>query len=208
MFRLLKRIVVSMFAALGLCAVGAAAVFVAGGISAREEPGRLEKAIAPKLRAMAIPREARDRKNPVAATPEAIAEGMAHFADHCAVCHANDGSGDTAIGRGLYPRAPDMRLAATQDLSDGELFYIIENGVKLTGMPAWGNGTTEGEQASWMLVAFIRRQPNLTEAELEKMSELNPRSAAEWQAEEEARRFLEGDPAKKPPKPPPHKHGR
>jgi mono/diheme cytochrome c family protein len=208
MFRLLRRLVVTVLALLGLCAVAAAAAFVAGGISARAEPGRLEAAIAPRLRAMAIPRAARERKNPVPATPEAIADGMEHFADHCAVCHANDGSGDTAMGRGLYPRVPDMRLPATQDLSDGELFYIIENGVRLTGMPAWGNGTQEGEEASWTLVAFIRRQPELTEAELRKMSELNPRSAAEWQAEEEARRFLEGEPAEKPPRPRPHKHGR
>ena len=73
-------------------------------------------------------------------TEEAIAEGRAHFADHCASCHANDGSGDTEMGRGLYPRAPDMRLAATQNLEDHELFYIIENGIRLTGMPAWGTG--------------------------------------------------------------------
>ena len=208
MFRLLRRLAVAVLAMVGLCALAAAAAFVAGGISARQEPGRLETAIAPRLRAMAIPREARGRKNPVPASAEALAEGMEHFADHCAVCHANDGSGDTTIGRGLYPRVPDMRLPATQNLSDGELFYIIENGVRLTGMPAWGNGTKEGEDASWKLVAFIRHQPRLTEAELEKMSELNPRPAAEWKAEEEARTFLEGDPAKKAPAPPKHKHGR
>ena len=62
-----------------------------------------------------------------------IAEGRDHFADHCATCHANDGSGNTEMGRGLYPKAPDMRLPATQNLSDAELFYIIENGVRLTG---------------------------------------------------------------------------
>jgi mono/diheme cytochrome c family protein len=208
MLRLVRRVVVAVLAMAGLCALAAAAAFVAGGISARQAPGRLETAIAPRLRAMAIPREARERKNPVPVSAEALAEGMEHFADHCAVCHANDGSGDTAIGRGLYPRVPDMRLPATQNLSDGELFYIIENGVKLTGMPAWGNGTTEGEDASWKLVAFIRQQPRLTEADLEKMSELNPRSAAEWKADEEARAFLEGDPAKKAPAPPKHKHGR
>jgi mono/diheme cytochrome c family protein len=207
MFRLLRRLLVGIFAMLGLAAAVAGAMFIAGGISARQEPGRLEAAVAPRLRAFAIPRDARERRNPVAATPEAIAEGLEHFADHCAVCHANDGSGDTAMGRGLYPRVPDMRLPATQNLSDGELFYIIENGVRLTGMPAWGNGTKEGEEASWKLVAFIRHQPKLTGADLEKMSELNPRSAEDWKAEEEARTFLEGEPSKTPT-PPKHKHGR
>ena len=52
------------------------------------------------------------------------------------------------MGRGLYPRAPDMRLAATQNLSDAELFYLIENGIRLTGMPGWGTGTKEGEKSS------------------------------------------------------------
>ena len=207
MFKLLGRLLVGILAMLGLAAAVAGAMFLAGGISARQEPGRLETAVAPRLRAFAIPRDARERRNPVAATAETLAEGLEHFADHCAVCHGNDGSGDTTIGRGLYPRVPDMRLPATQKLSDGELFYIIENGVRLTGMPAWGNGTKEGEEASWKLVAFIRHQPKLTDAELQKMSELNPRSAADWKAEDEARTFLEGDPSKKAP-PPKHKHGR
>src|SRR5215204_5096493 len=84
---------------------------------------------------------------------------MAHFADHCAVCHGNDGRGDTEMGRGLYPKAPDMRLDATQQLSDGELFYIIEHGIRFTGMPGWRTGTTAGEESSWHLVRFIRHLP-------------------------------------------------
>ena len=67
-----------------------------------------------------------------------MTDARAHFADHCAICHANDGSGDTPIGRALWPKAPDMRLRETQDLSDGELFWIIENGIRFTGMPALG----------------------------------------------------------------------
>ncbi len=87
-----------------------------------------------------MPGDARDRKNTVAASAENIEAGLAHWADHCATCHANDGSGDTTIGRNLYPKAPDMRKAPTQDLTDGELFYIIENGVRLTGMLGVGHG--------------------------------------------------------------------
>jgi hypothetical protein len=85
-----------------------------------------------------------------------------------------------------------MRKDATQALSDGALFYIIENGVRLTGMPAWTTGTPEGEQASWHLVQFVRYLPKLTEDELAEMRAMNPKSADEWREEEEARRFLEG----------------
>lgn len=181
---------------IGVCALVAvvAGYFVVRrGLSARAEPSALEAGLARTMRQLATPRAVRDRVNPVAKTPEAIESGLQHFADHCATCHANDGSGDTDVGRSLYPRAPDMRAAATQSLSDGELFSIIENGIRLTGMPAWGTGTPEGERDSWALVHFIRRLPTLTPEEVERMEALNPKSAAEFREEEETRRFLAGE---------------
>jgi mono/diheme cytochrome c family protein len=135
----------------------------------------------------------RDRINPVQPTPEVINQALGHYADHCASCHANDGSGDTEIGRGLYPRVPDMRATNTQSLTDGELFSIIEHGIRLTGMPAWGNGTPEGERDSWGLVHFVRRLPKLTPEEIERMESLNPKTPAQFKEEEEARRFLRGE---------------
>jgi len=63
------------------------------GFSARDEPGSTEAFVAGRMRRMAIPRTARDAKNPVAASPEVISGAMKHFADHCAICHANDGAG-------------------------------------------------------------------------------------------------------------------
>ena len=204
MFKLLRRLIVAILVLIGIVALAGAAAFVSGGISARQSPGSIELAVAPKLRSLAIPREAREQKNPVADSPAVVAEGMEHFADHCAVCHANDGSGDTEMGRGLYPRVPDMRLAATQNLSDGELFYIIENGVKLTGMPAWGGEGHEGD-GSWKLVRFIRHLPKLTDAEVAHMKQLNPKGPDEWKEQEESKKFLEG--AEKPPAKPAHKHG-
>ena len=146
------------------------------GISAKAEPGRLETLVARTMRRLAIPRTARELQNAIAKSPEIVAEGLAHYADHCAVCHANDGSGKTDIGTGLYPKPPDMRLAATQSLTDGELFYIIENGVRLTGMPAWSNATEEGKRSTWHLVHFMRELPTLTDDQIEKMKALNPRS--------------------------------
>ena len=122
------------------------------------------------------------------------------------MCHANDGSGDTAMGRSLYPRAPDMRGARTQSLTDGELFSIIEGGIRLTGMPGWGTGTPESERESWGLVHFIRRLPRLTPEEIERMEALNPKSSAEWREEEEARRFLDGEPTELSAEPPHKAH--
>ena len=189
--------------------VGAAGLwyFVNSGVSAKEQPGRIEEFLATRARNMAIARRAGSLRNPVEYSGEVIAEGRAHFADHCAICHANDGSGDTAIGRGMWPKVPDMRLARTQDLSDGELFWIIENGIRFTGMPAWSTGTADGETASWHLVHFIRRLPKLTPEELAEMEALNPVSPAEIRQQLEEEQFLKGA-GDKPPAAPitPHKH--
>ncbi len=174
------------------------------GISAKAEPGRFETVVARTMRGFAIPRRDRALKNPVTVTADVIASGMSHWADHCAACHGNDGSGQTEIGLGLYPKPPDMRLPATQSLTDGELFYIIENGIRLTGMPAWGTGTPESAEGTWHLVHFIRKLPTLTTEELEQMRTMNPRSVEELGEEEEMRRFLEGGEAPKPK--PAHKH--
>ncbi|MEP6918292.1 MAG: c-type cytochrome [Acidobacteriota bacterium] len=133
MLRTLWRLSVWTLAIAGCLAIVLPVLFLAGGISAKAPPGRIESAVARRARSAAIPRAIRTRANPIPTTPDTVAAGMRHFADHCAVCHANNGSGDTEMGRGLYPRAPDMRTAATQALSDGELFYIIENGVRFTG---------------------------------------------------------------------------
>jgi mono/diheme cytochrome c family protein len=155
------------------------------GVSAKEQPTAAEQFVARRVRGMAIAGHAKALKNPVQASPDAIAEGREHFADHCALCHGNDGSGNTEVGRGLWPKPPDMRLAATQDLTDGELFWIIENGIRFTGMPAWSHSENEGEAASWHLVHFIRHLPKLTPEEIKQMEALNPKSPGEGQQEQE-----------------------
>lgn len=193
--------------AIGAIVLAVGSFFVKGkGLSTRDEPSRIETVVAAQFRKLAMPGDARDRKNPVAASPEAVEAGLAHWADHCATCHANDGSGDTTIGRNLYPKAPDMRKAPTQDLTDGELFYIIENGVRLTGMPAWGTDspTPEGDKLGWQLVHFIRRLPKLTPDEVARMEALNPKTPAEWREQQEEKDFLEGRDTPSGEKPTPH----
>jgi hypothetical protein len=163
------------------------------GFSARDQPTALESVLARTMRRLAIPRSAREMRNPVPHTGQVLAEGRAHFADHCAICHGNDGRGQTPIGRNLYPKAPDMTLPGTQSLSDGELFYIIHNGVRLTGMPAWGSDDAGRDLDSWELVHFVRHLPHLTAAELEGMRALNPRTREELEEERKVQEFLEGE---------------
>jgi mono/diheme cytochrome c family protein len=157
-------------------AIAYGAILIRRGISARKEPSGIEKTVARAVRHLAIPKIARDEENPWAevATPEVLKDAREHFADHCSQCHANDGSGKTEMGQYLYPRAPDMRQPATQNLTDGELYYIIRNGVPLTGMPAWGEPDTVQDDDSWQLVLFIRHIPKLTPEEIKDMEHYNP----------------------------------
>ena len=161
------------------------------GLSTRSQPSAVERALARLARRWTIPRGAQNAVNPVAFSAETWAEARAHFADHCASCHANNGSGDTTIGRNLYPKAPDMRLPPTQQLTDGELYWTIANGVRLTGMPAFGSGDDDPD--TWKLVHFIRRLDQLTPEQLKEMEALNPRSPADMEEERADQRFLAGE---------------
>jgi len=163
-----------------------AAIAVAGlvyarttGLRGQPEPGRVETRLARSVRSLAIPGSLKRRSNPQAGSSEASGRGLEHFAKYCAVCHGNDGNAaDSAFGSGLYPKPPDLRGASTQDLTDGELFYIIENGVRFTGMPAFGSGKSDanpaGEKQTWDLVTFVRHLPRLTPDELGYMQSVNP----------------------------------
>ncbi|HEV8238338.1 MAG TPA: c-type cytochrome [Thermoanaerobaculia bacterium] len=171
------------------------AIRIRRGFSARDEPTALEAAVATRMRRWSVPAALRDARNPVALTPPVLVEARAHWADHCATCHGNDGKGQTTIGERLYPRAPDMTLPRTQRLSDGELFAIIENGVRLTGMPGWGDGTAESRRESWALVHLIRRLPRITPEDLAEMEKLNPKTPEELEEQNEEDAFLKGEDA-------------
>ena len=164
-----RRVLVGVLAVAGSLAIAGLLVFAWKGISARQEPSRFEVWAARSARHFLIPASARTTANPLAEDPELLERAKEHFVDHCALCHGYDGRGDTTIGRGLHPRVPDLTLAATQDLPDGELFWIIENGVKLTGMPSWGEESPDDDEHAWTLVHWIRRLPTLTPEEIEQM---------------------------------------
>jgi mono/diheme cytochrome c family protein len=192
----MKRIGLLLLALLlivgGIFAAGA--YLVSRGFSAREEPSMAEAFVARRLRHLGVPNRVRELANPVVASPEVTSRAMAHFADHCASCHGNDGRGETLLGRGLYPKPPDMTRSGTQQLRDGELYYIIENGVRLTGMPGFGEEAGNDQNVeSWELVHFIRHLPTITDEELAAMKKMNPKSPMELEREERMRKFLQGD---------------
>ena len=163
------------------------------GFSAKTEPQAIEIFMARQIRHLAIPIEQRNSLNPVPLSPDLLQEGLAHFADHCAVCHANDGSGQTPIGKNVYPKAPDLRLPDTQSMSDGELFWVIHNGIRFTAMPAWGEGDPAQDLDSWKLVHFLRHLPQLTAEELDQMKALNPKTKKDLEEEAAFDQFLQGN---------------
>ena len=200
-WKIVLLVVLALFAAGGTYAT----LLVRRGFSARENPSWIEAFAAGVAKSLAVPATYR-MKNPLPATGENIREGEEHFADHCATCHANDGSGDTLFGKGLYPKPPDMRSGETQNKSDGELYYTIENGVRLSGMPAFGPASSSpekdqgtGDAETWKLVLFIRHLPQITSDELEEMKKLNPKTEAERAEEQQEEEFLNGGQAPKTP---------
>jgi mono/diheme cytochrome c family protein len=200
------KLLILLVLVVGLLAAGAASL-LHDGLSARAQPSALETAIAAIMRKMAMPSAGHNAKNPVANSPEVLREGRLHFADHCAICHGNDGSGETEMGRGIYPKPPDLRAAQTQNRSDGEIFWIIENGVRMTGMPAFGGSGEHGNtEDSWKLVHFIRHLPALTAEERIEMEKYNPKGPEDLEEEQRERDFLSGAPEKPTARPEHHHH--
>ncbi len=176
--------------AIVLAVVAFVALRQAHGFSALEAPTAAERWVAGTARDLAMPSAAKLAPNPVVDSPEVLAEAREHWADHCASCHANNGSGDTQMGKHSYPPAPDMRGTETQSKSDGELFFIIQNGVRMSGMPGWA--VTGHEDDSWKLVRFVRHLAHLTAQEELDMQKMNPKSPDELEEEQQEKDFLNG----------------
>jgi len=199
----LSGVLASAVAALVL----AAGLFMnSAGFIAKGTPQPFETWFARHVRSAAVPADAKARTNPIPDTPDVQAAARAHWADHCAGCHANDGSGDAMMGKRTWPPAPDMRMAATQDMTDGELFWIIENGVRFSAMPGWGTGNAHDEEDSWKLVRFIRHLPKQTAAETREIKGMNPRTPDEFREEQEEEKFLRGEDVTNAPQNEHHHH--
>jgi mono/diheme cytochrome c family protein len=132
-------------------------VIVIGGCTADKRPSKVETTLANMAKDVVIPIEAENKTNPLLASEDSVSEGKKLYLQSCAICHGTDGHGHTELGRGMYPPAMDLTSPHVQHWSDAELFWIIQNGVRLTGMPSWN--ATIGEDGTWKLVTFVRRLP-------------------------------------------------
>ena len=132
---------------------------VKGGLRARQTPSAIETSVAHWLVDMSIPKEAKAQKNPLDASANSgeVAAGRDLYQKNCEACHGYDGSGNTAAGGGLYPPPVSLHRAAIvkRKRTDGELFYLIRNGIRNTGMPGW----QLPDKQTWQLVSFVRNLP-------------------------------------------------
>ncbi len=131
-------------------------VVIHRGFSTAAQPSSFEVLLARTIRKLSVPARARAERNPWENDASALRAGREEFTARCAICHGSDGTGRTQLGVNLYPRTPDLSSLGTQRLSDGELHYIIENGVRLTGMPGWAKAHREAGSDGWKLVLFVR----------------------------------------------------
>lgn len=148
-----------------ILALAAVAVVWSGvyNVAASVPPGKLETQIATFALNQSVHRRAPVTKNPFARTPEVLRAGLAHYRENCVDCHGAPGVDVSEFGEGLNPAAPDLTLPRVQERPDGELFWIVSNGIRTTGMPAFG--PTHRPEEIWKVLAFLRHLPEITTEE-------------------------------------------
>ncbi|HET8824053.1 MAG TPA: c-type cytochrome, partial [Terriglobales bacterium] len=147
------------------------ATLVHRGFRATSEPSKPERIVARGIRNFSIPRAARRERSPLKASSADLQAGRDLFLTQCSNCHGVDAKGKTPVGSNLYPRVPDLHSPETQSLSDGEIHDIIQNGVQLTGMPAWGTAHQPPEKI-WQLVLYVRSLRQLSGSEKTEQASL------------------------------------
>jgi len=159
------RFLAGILAGILLLAAGAAAFFLSGtfDFAATAHPGKLEKRLAEAALDRSVARRAPKTANPAAASPDVLRTGLAHYRGMCVTCHGAPGVDPSEIGMGLNPPAPDLTVTKVQSRTDGELFWLVSHGIRMTGMPAFG--PTHEDDEIWKIVAFLRHLPELTKEE-------------------------------------------
>lgn len=143
------------------------------GCTADKRPTKVETTLANMAKDVVVPIEAESKPNPLAVNKNTLIEGRKVYLQSCAICHGTDGHGHTELGRGMYPPAMDLTSPHVQHWNDPELFWIIQNGVRLTGMPSWKS--TISKQDTWKLVNFIHDLPR-AETQLAAITDPPPKS--------------------------------
>lgn len=191
-----------------------AAVFVTGiyNVAATSPPSKIESRMATFALNRSVAKRAPATKNPLPAGPATWKAGLAHYRENCVVCHGAPGVDAGEIGQGLNPPAPDLTLPRIQARPDGELFWIVGNGIRTTGMPAFS--PTHKPEELWAIVSFIRRLPELPDADqkalkagAENEAEHHHEAAADQAGEKGAQPAEKGiAPPVAAPTKPPHTH--
>lgn len=138
-----------------LIVLGVALALAEFNLSALPEPGRFETRIANAGKHWMVRRAVtRNRAPSVPSSDKSVVAGEMTFGDQCAMCHGDNGRSPTAIGKGMYPRAVDLGSPEVQQWSDPELFWIIKNGIRLSGMPGFGKSLSDQDIGN--LVNYVR----------------------------------------------------
>ena len=150
----MKRWILGVIIALALVAL-AIVGFTQIRLDALQEPGHLETFFATQAKHLLIRWSSREGIPPAPTNLHAsVAEGDKVYATDCSMCHGSDGHSPTDTGRWMYPRASDLTSREVQTYSDRELFWIVKNGIRLSGMPAFGQ--VESDEHIWNLVNYLR----------------------------------------------------
>lgn len=182
-----------LFLILAVAAVGAWIYSGLYDVSADQAPGKLEEWVLETLRRRSIEKRSAGITAPTLDDPARVRRGFELYRVHCVTCHGAPGVWPQQMAMGLNPVPPSLDLPAVQDESDATLFWVVQNGIKLTGMPAFG--PLQNDEDLWSLVAFIRRLPELSPREYQAMA--SP-GAAPAPAEEGGGDSLEGGRAGSP----------
>ncbi len=124
-------------------------------LTALPEPGQTETLLATKAKHFLVAQESRESvPTQPPNTAARLTEGDKLYGTECAMCHGMDGRRPSETGRWMYPRAADLTSPGAQGYSDRELFWIVKNGIRFSGMPAFGK--VESDEHIWSLVLYVR----------------------------------------------------
>ncbi len=136
-------------------------------VAATEPHWKITHWVLEEVRDRSISAHSRGIISPPSSDPKLIQIGFTHFHAMCRLCHGAPGFTRMEFALGLYPDPPPLSSGDTQSEGEAELFWIVKNGLKMTGMPAFG--PTHSTEELWGIVSFLRRLPKLNPEEYGKM---------------------------------------
>jgi mono/diheme cytochrome c family protein len=159
--------ILAAIGALAIIVAGGAAVFFFGGFynvaGTQEDPAIVHWALV-KVRTNSIVRHAHDQAPPGFDDAAKVKAGAREFAEHgCVNCHGAPGVKWAKFSEGLHPDPPDLK-EVVPELTPSQLFWVIKNGINMTGMPGFAAAGATDEDI-WAIVAFLKKLPSVSEAD-------------------------------------------